>query len=106
MADTVLHLVGMAPIGMCHCQWFREDPPVTFGIGTDKVTSVKYQGRMAVQELHTLYLAETMTMHRRRTTAATWTYGNLSHGMCMKDSIGFVTCHAVKADMPGMTFFA
>ena len=91
---------------MCHCQWFCEDPPVTFGIGTYKVTGVKYQRRMAVQELHTLYLAETMTMHRRRTTAATWTYSTLSYGMCMKDSIGFVTRHTVKADMPGMTFFA
>ena len=63
MADAVFHFVCMAPIGMGHYQWFCEDSPITFGIGTDEVAGVKYQGRMAVQELHTLYLAQTVAVN-------------------------------------------
>ena len=90
---------------MRHCQWFCENPPITLGIVTDKVTGVKYQSRTTVKELHALYLAQAVAVYRPRTPSATWTYGTLSYGMCMKDRIGFVTGHAVKADVPSMTFF-
>ena len=83
MLDTFLYLVCMATIGMCHCQWFCENPPVTFGVVTEEVAGFKYQGRTTVKKLYILYLTETTAVYPRGTHAATWAYGTPSYGMRM-----------------------
>ena len=106
MADSVLYIVCMPAIGMRHRQWLSEDFPLAFRIATGEVTGGKYQRRTAVEELHALYLAQTVAVYRRRTLATAGTYGTPSRSMGMEGDAGFITGHTVKANVPGMTFFS
>ena len=91
---------------MRHRQWLSEDFPLAFRIATGEVTGVKYQRRTAVEELHALYLAQTVAVYRRGTLAAAGAYGTSSCGMSMEGDVGFIAGHTVKANVPGMTFFS
>ena len=105
MADAVFYFVCMAPIGMRHRQWLSEYSPLASGIATGKVAGVKYQGRTAVQELHTLYLAQTVAENCGWTPTTAGTHGTPSCCVGMEGNVRFITGHTVKAYMPSMTFF-
>ena len=64
MADTVLYIIGMATVGMCHPQRFGEDFLLTISVRTYHVAGLQYQRGVVTKPFRTLNLTITVAVYR------------------------------------------
>ena len=84
MADAILNLMGMAPIGMRHRQRLGKELLPAVLVRAYHVARLQYQHGVMAKPLRTLYLAQTVAVYCRRRLPATRTYDTLAGCMCIK----------------------